>query len=120
MDTDPTMTRFDSPAFRTAFKTRDAAARLSFYAEDAASVENRHVVPRAPHRKVRSRSDRHLPDRGRRGWRPPGRADDVTGPERIPFTVAAVLPGGRRVYQHVILHRRNARIARQVDVGAWN
>ena len=120
MATDPPRTGFDFPAFRTAYETKDVAAWLSFYAEDAESVEDRHVVPRAPHRMARSRSDRHRPGRGRHGWRRPGRADEVIGAERVAFAVTAILPSGRRVYQHVILHLRSARVARQVDVEAWD
>jgi hypothetical protein len=45
-------------------------------------------------------------------------ADEVIGPERVAFAVTAIRPGGRRVYEHVILHLRGARIARQVDVEA--
>jgi hypothetical protein len=46
--------------------------------------------------------------------------DEVIGPGRIAFAVTATLPGGRRVYEHVILHLRSDRIARQVDVEAWD
>jgi hypothetical protein len=45
-------------------------------------------------------------------------ADEVIGPGRVAFAAAAILPGGGRVYEHVILHLRGARFARQVDVEA--
>jgi hypothetical protein len=45
-------------------------------------------------------------------------AGEVIGPGHAAFAVNAILPGGRRVYKHVILHLRAARIARQVDVEA--
>ena len=34
------------------------------------------------------------------------------------FAITAILPGGRRVYKHLILHLRAARITCQVDVEA--
>ena len=42
------------------------------------------------------------------------------GPGRIAFAVTAILPRGRRVYQHVVLPLRGARFARQVDVETWD
>jgi hypothetical protein len=47
-------------------------------------------------------------------------ADEVIRPGRVAFAVTAILPGGRRIYEHVILHLRGARIARQFDVRAWD
>jgi hypothetical protein len=119
--TDPTMAEFDFPAFRTAFETKDGSTWLTFYAEDAEWVEYRHdAPPRAPHRM--------------RGHAQIGPflagvsaanidlavADEVIGPGCVAFAVITVLPGGRRVYEHVILHLRGTRNARQVDVEAWD
>jgi ketosteroid isomerase-like protein len=119
--TDPTMTGFGFPAFQTAFEAKDVSTWLTFYAEDAEWVEYWHdAPPHAPHRM--------------RGHAQIGPflagvsaanidlavADEVIGPGRVAFAVTAILPGGRRVYEHVILHLRGARIARQVDVEAWD
>jgi ketosteroid isomerase-like protein len=121
MVTAPTMTGFDFPAFRTALETKDVAAWLTFYAEDAEWVENRHDAPlRASHR---------MRGHGQIGLVLAGvaaadidlvAANEVIRPGHVSFAVTAILPGGRRIYEHVILHLRGARIARQVDVRAWD
>jgi hypothetical protein len=47
-------------------------------------------------------------------------ADEAMRPGRGAFAVTSIFPGGWRVYQHIILHLRGARIARQVDAKAWD
>lgn len=45
---------------------------------------------------------------------------EVVGAERAAFRVTATLPDGRRILEHVIVGLSGRRIARQVDVEAWN
>jgi hypothetical protein len=47
-------------------------------------------------------------------------ANEVFRTGRVTFAAAAILPGGGRVYEHVILRLRGARFARQVDVETWD
>jgi hypothetical protein len=119
--TDPTMTGFDFPAFRTALEAKDIATWLTFYTEDAEWVEDRHDAPlRALHR-MRGHAQIGLLMAG------VAAADidlavahEVIRPGRGTFAVTAILPGGRRICEHVILRLRGARVARQFDVRAWD
>ena len=47
-------------------------------------------------------------------------SDEVLGRERAAFGVDVPLPDGRRVFEHTIVHVEDRRIARQVDVEAWD
>jgi hypothetical protein len=118
---DPTMAGFDFPVFRTALEAKDVATWLTLHAEDAERVEDRHdAPPRASHR---VRGD------GQTGLVLSAvaaadidlvAADEVIRRRRVAFAVTTVLPGGRRLHEHVILHLRGVRITRQVDVRAWD
>jgi ketosteroid isomerase-like protein len=121
MGTDPTMTGFDFAAFRTAFEAKDVATWLSFYAEDADWVEFRHdAPPHVPHRKRGHAQISRFLARVAAADIDLVVADEVVGSRRVAFAVTAILPGRRRVYEHVILHLRGGRIARQVDVETWD
>jgi ketosteroid isomerase-like protein len=121
MASDPTKTEFDFPAFRTAFEAKDAAAWVRFYAEDAEWIEYRHdAPPRAPLRtRGRAQIGTILAEVAAAGI-DLAIADEGIGPERVAFALTATFPGRRRVYEHVILHLRDGRIVRQVDVEAWD
>jgi ketosteroid isomerase-like protein len=119
METDPIMTGFDFAVFRTAFETKDVATWLSFYAEDADWVEFRHdAPPRAPHRMHGHAQIGRFRARVAAADIDLAVADEVIGPGRVAFAAVAILPGGWRVYEHLILHLHGARFARQVDVEA--
>jgi hypothetical protein len=47
-------------------------------------------------------------------------ADEVIGAGRVAFSVDCVFPDGKRVFEHVIARIENGKIARQVDVEAWD
>lgn len=119
--TDPTMTGLDFSIFRTALEAKYVATWLTFYTGDAEWVEDRHDAPlRAPHR-MRGHAQIGLVLAGVAAADIDlAVADEVIRPGRGAFAVTAILPGGRRIYEHVILHLRGARIARQVDVRAWD
>jgi hypothetical protein len=47
-------------------------------------------------------------------------SDEVLGGERAAFSVDVTLADGRRMLEHTIVHFEDGRIARQVDVEAWD
>jgi hypothetical protein len=47
-------------------------------------------------------------------------SDEVLGRERAAFSVGVILPDGKRVLEHTIVHIEDGKIARQVDVEAWD
>ena len=47
-------------------------------------------------------------------------SDEVLKRERAAFSVDVILPDGKRVLEHTIVHIEDGKIARQVDVEAWN
>jgi hypothetical protein len=42
------------------------------------------------------------------------------GDERAAFSVTCTFPDGRRVYEQVIVQLREGKVAREVDVEAWD
>ena len=44
----------------------------------------------------------------------------MIGEERIAFAFLVTEPDGRHLIEHVILHLADGKIARQVDVEAWD
>ncbi len=112
---------FDFDAYRAAFEARDADAWIEFYADDAEWVEYRPPSPpRAPN-VMRGRdailaflrdvatSDIELIVH-----------DEVVGRRRAAFAVTVAFPDGRRHLEHAIVDLRDGRIARHVDVEAWD
>ena len=47
-------------------------------------------------------------------------SDEVLGEERIAFAFLVTMPDGRHLIEHAILHLADGKIARQVDVEAWD
>ena len=47
-------------------------------------------------------------------------SDEIIGSERAAFCVTCVLPSGKQIIEHVILHLAGGLIRKQVDVEAWN
>jgi hypothetical protein len=47
-------------------------------------------------------------------------SDEVLKRERAAFSVDVILPDGKRVLEHTIVHIEDGKIARQVDVEAWD
>ena len=46
--------------------------------------------------------------------------DEVIGTERCAFHVVVAVPDGSRILENVIVHLRDDRIVKQVDVEAWD
>lgn len=114
-------TGFDFDAYKRACERQDIKAWVAFYAKDAEWIAYRHdAPPRAPSRVVGSRQ---IGDFLRRIQATKVRisiADEVLGPTRAAFCVTCTLPDGNRVIENVIIHHREGKIARQVDVEAWD
>jgi hypothetical protein len=47
-------------------------------------------------------------------------SDEVLGTTRAAFCVTCTLPDGRRIIENVIVHLKEGKIIRQVDVEAWD
>jgi ketosteroid isomerase-like protein len=112
---------FDYEAFRRAFCSKDVGAWLAFFTEDAEWVEYRHTKPPRDPKVMRGRAaiEEHL----RLVEDSPVEfvmSDEVLGEERAAFRVVCDLPGGKRIIEHVIVELEDGRIARQVDVEAWD
>jgi ketosteroid isomerase-like protein len=112
---------FDFPAFKHAFEARDVEAWVAFFAPDA---EWREYGPDAPPRSPNITV-------GREAIRAKLTfiagldleltiSDEVIGEERIAFAFLVTYPDGDHILEHVILHLTEGRIARQVEVEAWD
>ena len=114
-------TGFDFAAFKDAFELKDAERWAQFYAEDAEWIEYKpSAPPRHPVRIVgRERIARFLASLESSDIEI-ALADEVLGEGRTAFSVDVTLPGGKRVFEHTIVHIEDGRIARQVDVEAWD
>ncbi|MCC7276480.1 MAG: nuclear transport factor 2 family protein [Alphaproteobacteria bacterium] len=112
---------FDFVAFKEAFVGKNRDAWLGFFADDAEWIEYRHnAPPRSPNRMSGKQQIGSFLT-GVCGA--PVRlaiSDEVLGRDRAAFCVTCELPNGNRIIEHVIIHVRDGRIARQVDVEAWD
>lgn len=113
--------RFDFADFKEAFERRDAERWTEFYAEDAEWIEYKpSAPPRDPVRMIgRERIAEFLASLERSEIEITV-SDEVLGEERAAFSVDVTLPDGRHVFEHTIVHFEDGRIARQVDVEAWD
>jgi ketosteroid isomerase-like protein len=112
---------FDFPAFAEAVETKDVPRWLDFYADDAEWLEYKPTAPpSAPVRMAgRETIHRFLSAVSSSEVRLEV-GDEVVGPERAAFRITCTLPDGRRILEHVIVHLRDGRIVRQVEVEAWD
>jgi len=112
---------FDFPAFAAAIEQKDVGRWLDFYADDAEWIEYKpSAPPSAPVRMAgRETIGRFLSAVAASDLRLEV-DDEVVGPERAAFRVTCTLPDGRRILEHVIVHLRDGRIVRQVEVEAWD
>ncbi len=111
----------DFEAMRRAIEDLDAEALMNLYADDAElRIVNRYTTPSSP--KVLSGKEQigeHLRDVC-------GRAmthhveNEVVGEERVAFTEACEYEDGTRVLSAMTLEVRDGKIARQVQVEAWD
>jgi ketosteroid isomerase-like protein len=118
---DPATTSFDFAGFRRALTTRDAAACIEYYADDAEWIEHKpSTVPRAPERIAgRAAIARYLAEIAAEDLRLEVE-DEVVGAERAAFRIVCDLGDGRRLVEHAILTLRGGRIARMVEIEAWD
>ena len=111
----------DFEALRRAHEQRDAELAVSLYADDAEMrIVNRSTPPSSPFelhgkeeiaeylREVYGREMTHQVE------------NEVVGEDRIAFNVACQYPDGTRVLASENLEVRNGKIARQVEVVAWD
>jgi ketosteroid isomerase-like protein len=112
---------FDFAAFKESFERRDAERWAEFYAEDAEWIEYKpSAPPRNPAKMIgRERIEEFMASLERSEIEIT-LADEVPGRERAAFSVDVTLPDGRHVFEHTIVHVEDGRIARQVDVEAWD
>ena len=112
---------FDYDGFRRAFCAKDVDAWLAFFTDDAVWIEYRHTKPPRDPKIIRGRDEieAHLRLMAE-GPLELAMSDEVLGDKRAAFRVVCTLPGGRRIIEHVIVELEDGRIARQVDVEAWD
>jgi uncharacterized protein len=112
---------FDFAAYKQAFEARDVERWIAFYADDAVWFEHRPGNPPSAPNVMRGRAAIHafLEDVARSDIELTVH-DEVPGRRRAAFAVTVAFPDGRRHLEHVILELRGGRIARHVDVEAWD
>ena len=112
---------FDFDAYKRACEKQDVEAWASFYAKDAEWIAYRHdAPPRSPRRVAGVREIGEFLRRVRATRVRLSIGDEVLGLTRAAFCVTCTLPNGNRVIENVIIHHRDGKIARQVDVEAWD
>jgi ketosteroid isomerase-like protein len=112
---------FDFPAFREAFERKDAGRWTEFYAEDAHWIEYKpSAPPRAPIRMIGKAQIKEFIEAVSRSDLEIAIADEVVDDERVAFSVTCTFPDGKRVYEQVIVQLRGGKVARQIDVEAWD
>jgi hypothetical protein len=111
----------DFEAMRRAIEQLDAEALISLYADDAElSIVNRYTTPSSP-RELHGKEEisEHLRDVC-------GRAmthrikNEVVGEDRVAFNEACEYPDGTKVLAAITLDVRDGKVARQVNVEAWD
>jgi ketosteroid isomerase-like protein len=112
---------FEFAAFKDAFESKDAKRWAAFYAEDAEWIEYKPSAPPSdPVRMVgRERIAKFLASLEESNIEI-AVSDEVLGRERAAFSVDVTLADGRHMLEHTIVHIEDGRIARQVDVEAWD
>ena len=112
---------FDFPAFKRAFEAKDVEAWLAFFAPDAEWWEYRpDAPPRAPIKMVGTEAIRAKLTYVAGADLEQVISDEVLSEERIAFAFWVNWSDGRHLIEHAILHLADGKIARQVDVEAWD
>jgi hypothetical protein len=118
---DEGVNEFDFAAFKQAFVTQDVARWAGFFEDNAEWIEYRHSnPPHSPRRMTGKAQIEAFLSQVKASNVCLAIEDEVVGPTRAAFRVWCTLPGGKRIIEHVILHLAGGRIARQVDVEAWD
>ena len=112
---------FDFWSFKDVFERKDAQRWAQFYADDAEWIEYKpSAPPRDPLRMVgRKRIAQFLASLEKSDIKI-SFSNEVLGRECAAFSVDVTLPDGKRVFEHTIVHIEEGKIARQVDVEAWD
>ncbi len=114
-------TGFDFEALRRGIEQLDAETLINLYADDAElHIVNKNTTPSSP-RALRGKEEitEHLRDVC-------GRAmthrieNEVVGENRVAFNEMCEYPDGTRVLAATMLDLQNGKIARQVNVEAWD
>ena len=119
---DQKVAEFDFWAFKDAFERKDAGRWPEFYAEDAQWIEYKPSAPPSdPVRMLgRERIAGFLASLEESGIEIT-LFDEILGGERAAFSVAVILPDGKRMFEHTIVHIEDGKITRQeVDVEVWD
>ena len=112
---------FEFWAFKDAFERKDAYRWVQFYADDAEWIEYKpSAPPRDPLRMVGRKRIAQFIASPERSDIKISLSNEVLGRERAAFSVDVTLPDGKRVYEHTIIYIEDGKIARQVDVEAWD
>lgn len=112
---------FDYAAFKRAFEAQDIETWLSFFDENAEWIEYRHNAPPASPNRMCGKSEiGAVLGRVKSSNVRLELSDEVLGPTRAAFCVTCTLFSGRKIIEHVILHLKDGKILRQVDVEAWD
>lgn len=112
---------FDFAGFKRAMETQDVPAWVAFYTQDAEWLEYKNTYPpRSPRRMNGVGEIEAFLHRVATGNVVLTVEDEVIGSERAAFCLWCTLPDGRRIIEHIIIHHREGRITRQVDVESWD
>ena len=112
---------FDFFAFRVAMESQDVSAWTGFYAEDAEWLEYKHSYPLKSPRRMSGRAEiQAFLARVATSGVDLRVSDEVVGSDRAAFCLWCRLPDDRRIIEHIIIHFRDGRITRQVDVESWD
>jgi ketosteroid isomerase-like protein len=112
---------FDFASFKRAFVSQDVARWAAFFGDDAEWIEYKHShPPRSPRRMAGKAQIEAFLSQVKASNVVLAIEDEVIGPTRAAFRVWCTRPDGKRIVEHVILHLADGKIARQVDVEAWD
>jgi len=112
---------FDFARFKRAFEAQDVSAWLNFFDEGAEWIEYKHThPPRAPRRLVGRKEIGDFLGRVTASNVKLTVEGEIVGPDRAAFRVWCELPDGRRIIEQVFIYFTAGRIARQIDVEAWD
>jgi hypothetical protein len=112
---------FDYAAFKKASESQDVETWLLFFDEKAEWVEyRRNAPPASPNRMCGKSEIGACLGRVKSSNVRFELSDGVLGRTRAAFCVTCTLSSGRKVIEQVIVHLKDGKIVRQVDVEAWD
>jgi ketosteroid isomerase-like protein len=112
---------FDFAGQKRAYEEKDVSALVAFFADDVEWIEYKNSAPpRLPHRMTDKETIRKFVQGVADADVKLQVSDEVIGDGRIAFCITCILADDRRGIEHVIIHLRDGKIVRQVDVEAWD